>query len=471
MGLIDYSKEPTSDIAFIDMKSFYASVECVMRGLDPLTTSLCVLSRADHANGLILASSPTFKQIFDTQNVGRAYALPFDIQTRKFHKENAGKLGIPSTKENIAHIEEWAAKTFIVPPRMGLYIEKNLEIQEILLSYVSPDEFLPYSIDEGFIDASSSLDYFYPDPLLDKKEKLNRLSRDIQRNIFHKTGIYSTVGMSNSNPLLAKLALDNEAKKTKHMRANWSYEDVEEKVWNIPKLTDFWGIGRRTEKRLHRLGIHSVRSLALSDPELLAQEFGVIGLQLWFHAHGVDESNLSEPYKPKSKVVGNSQVLPKDYHLQRDIEIVLKEMAEQVAIRLRRLEKKTTLVAIHLSYSKIVALPPIQIQEKIEPTQTTATLQAHVLQLFRKKYQGGPIRTVSVQYGGLVSQDTRVYSLFDQYEQIEKQEKLEQTIDRLREKYGFLSVQPASVLKENSRTIARSSLIGGHSAGGLDGLA
>lgn len=85
MGYIDYSKEPQSDIAFVDMKSFYASVECIDRGLNPLTTSLCLMSRSDNSNGLILASSPTFKKVFGKKNVGRSYDLPFDVQTRKFN--------------------------------------------------------------------------------------------------------------------------------------------------------------------------------------------------------------------------------------------------------------------------------------------------------------------------------------------------------------------------------------------------
>lgn len=87
--MIDYEREPKSDIAFVDMKSFYASVECASRGLHPLKTSLCVMSRADNSNGLILASSPLFKEVFGKSNVGRAYDLPFDIHTRKFSYYNA----------------------------------------------------------------------------------------------------------------------------------------------------------------------------------------------------------------------------------------------------------------------------------------------------------------------------------------------------------------------------------------------
>ena len=204
-----------------------------------------------------------------------------------------------------------------------------MEIQRIFQNYGSPDDIYPYSIDEGFIDLTSSLNYFIPDKSLSRKDKLDMLSARIQRDIWRQTGIYSTVGMSNANPLLAKLALDNEAKHTPTMRANWSYQDVEEKVWFIPKMTDFWGIGRRMEKRLHALGIFSIKELATSNPDQLKKALGQAGLRLWFHANGIDESNVHKPYKAKSKGLGNSQILPRDYVKLRDIEIILREMAEQ----------------------------------------------------------------------------------------------------------------------------------------------
>ncbi|WP_044981474.1 Y-family DNA polymerase, partial [Streptococcus suis] len=110
---------------------------------------------------------------------------------------------------------------------MDLYIQKNLEIQKVFQNYADPTDILPYSIDEGFIDLTSSLNYFVEDKTLSRKDKLDLVSAKIQHDIWEKTGVYSTVGMSNANPLLAKLALDNEAKSTATMRANWSYEDVE----------------------------------------------------------------------------------------------------------------------------------------------------------------------------------------------------------------------------------------------------
>lgn len=472
VGYIDYSREPKSDIAFIDMKSFYASVECVDRGLNPLTTSLCVMSNADNASGLILASSPMFKKIFHKTNVGRAYDLPFNIRTRKFSYYKAKKQGLPMTPEYIQYIEYWAKRTLIVPPRMERYIEKNLQIFDIFQQYASREDILPYSIDEGFIDLTASLNYFVEEPTLSRKEKLDLVSARIQRDIWRQTGIYSTIGMSNSNPLLAKLALDNEAKHTKTMRANWSYEDVESKVWAIPNLTDFWGIGSRMAKRLNRIGITNIQELANANPDLLKTKFGVIGVQLWFHANGVDESNVHHPYVPNlaNRSIGNSQILPRDYYEQAEVELVLSEMAEQVAIRLRKNHKQATKVSIHVSYSKLTDLPSLNTQMKIEATNSTKELTAAVLLLFRKKYVGGAVRQIGVSYGGLIEDDFALLSLFNDPIKEAKEKNLESAIDHLREKFGFLAIQKGSVLLKGSRNIARSKLIGGHAAGGAGGL-
>ncbi|HFI0001079.1 TPA: Y-family DNA polymerase [Streptococcus suis] len=470
MGYFDYSREPKSDIAFVDMKSFYASVECVERGLHPLKTSLCVMSRQDNTSGVILASSPMFKKVFGKQNVSRAYDLPFDIHTRKFSFRNAIKQGLPTTPEYIAYIEEWAKDTVIVSPRMSLYIEKNIEIQHVFQDYASTEDILPYSIDEGFIDLTSSLNYFVKDKALTRRQKLDIVSAKIQKDIWRKTGIYSTIGMSNSNPLLAKLALDNEAKKTPTMRANWSYEDVETKVWAIPNMTDFWGIGRRTEKRLNKLGIYSIKDLANCNSDILKKEFGVVGMDLFFHANGIDESNVHKPYKAKSKGLGNSQILPRDYDRQWEIELVLREMAEQVAIRLRRAHKKTSRVSVHVGYSRKEEKRPLQGQMKIEPTNNTKELMNHVLSIFHSKYDSGSVRSIGVYYSGFVDESFGLISLFDDVEKIEKEERLQSAIDDIRNQFGFTMLQKANALQDASRVIARSKLVGGHSAGGLDGL-
>ncbi len=469
MGQIDYEKEAKSDIAFIDMKSFYASVECVKRGLHPLKTSLCVMSRSENSHGLILASSPTFKEVFGKNNVGRSGDLPFDVYTRKFSCEKARRQNIPMTRSYIKHIEAWAAKTLIVPPRMALYIEESLKIQKVLENFATVREIYPYSIDESFVDLTASLNYFIRDKKMTGRQKLDVVSSKIQQAIWKETGIFSTIGMSNANPLLAKLALDNEAKKNKNMRANWSYEDVETKVWAIPNLTDFWGIGERTARRLRKLNIYSIRDLANANPDRLQMEFGIIGVQLWFHANGVDESKLSRPYTPKSKGIGNSQILPRNYTSQAEIELVLMEMAEQVAVRLRRIKKKATVVAIHIGFSYEEGRKSINAASKINPSQSTQELTRQVLNLFRKKYRGGAVRSIGVRYDKLTDRAYRAYSFFDDPLALEKMDKLEKTIDDLRDKFGYLAIQRATCLMEGSRVMERSRLIGGH-CGGLDGM-
>ena len=474
----DYTKEQHRAIAFIDMKSFYASVECVERGLNPLTTSLCVMSQADNSGGLILASSPTFKQVFGKSNVGRSRDLPFYTTTHKFNYQNyyrtvtrdwLNRAPEPSPS-HVAFIESWAKRTIMTPPRMSAYIDKNMEIQHIIQDFAAIDEICWYSIDEGFVDLTESLNYFYPDQSLTPAQKLDAVSHDIQVAIYQQTGLYATVGMSIGNPLLAKLALDNAAKHTSNMRALWTYETIADTVWQIPDLTDFWGISRRTAKRLRHIGVNSIYELAHTDPTVLKKEFGILGVQLFCHANGIDESNVSEKYDAKSKSISNSQTLPRDYTSQREIELVISELAEQVAIRTRRSKKKTQLISLYVGYGFSENKPSIHAQISIEPTHSTQKLTQAILRLFRDKYASGAVRRIGVSYGRLCDDDFELISLFDDAQVTQKQETVQDVIDVIREKHGFLSVQKANSLANGSRVIARSKLVGGHSAEGLDGL-
>ena len=145
-------------------------------------------------------------------------------------------------------------------------------------------------------------------------------------------------------------------------------------------------------------------------------------------------------------------------------------MAEQVAIRLRRSGKKITVVSIHVGYSKQENKKSINTQKKIEPTNHTDTLTNVVLQLFHQKYSSGAVRNVAVNYSGLVNESFGLVSLFDDVEKIEKEERLQSAIDSIRDQFGFTSLLKANALESASRSIIRSKLIGGPSAGGLDGL-
>lgn len=449
MGNFKYELEPKSDYAFIDMKSYYASFELKARGLDPLKDMLVVMSRADNTGGgLILASSPAAKEKLGLKNVSRAWQLPTEIDN-------------PEVKNLI-----------IVEPRMQLYIEQNIEIQKIVQSYAAEQDIAWYSIDEGVVDLGPSLNYFVPEKNISRAKKLDLVSQRIQQHIFQETGIYSTIGMSNSNVLLAKLALDNEAKKNKNMRALWNYSDVETKVWGISELTDFWGIGSRMKKNLNELGIYSIMDLANTPPRRLHSKFGVIGLQLYHHAWGIDRTKISEKYVPKQQDIGNSQVLPRDY-TGYESSLIIREMADQVASRLRHRGKKTRTIHLSIGYSWNEATFGFNRQMKVEPTNNSKELAHHLLVLFNKHYEGQLIRTVGVSYSNLVNDAGDQLDLFRDIEQQEKELNLEKAKDLIRDKFGFLSLTYASSLLDHGRSIARSNLIAGHNgggAGGLDGL-
>ncbi|MGM0169060.1 DNA polymerase V [Enterococcus sp. AZ135] len=360
----------------------------------------------------------------------------------------------------------------VAPPRMRYYIAENLKIQNVVRKYAADEDIMWYSIDEGVVDLTASLNYFVPDPSLNRAQKLDIVSQHIQQDILRATGIFSTVGMSNSNPLLAKLALDNEAKKNHNMRALWNYEDVPSKVWSIGEMDDFWGIGSRMKRNLENMNIRSIRELANASPERLHKKFGIMGMQLYHHANGIDRSKLQNPYVPKGKNIGNSQVLPRDY-AGFEMPLLIREMAEQVAIRLRRRGAKTTTVHIFVGYSKDEGKRGFGRQMKVTATNDTNQLTEHLLFLFNKFYDGrGFIRHIGVTYSDLVYDGGDQLNLFEDPTDQEKRIKIDQAMDLIREKYGFVSIVRASSTLESGRSIKRAGLVGGHNggAGGLDGL-
>lgn len=406
------------------------------------------MSTADNTSGLILASSPAAKKELGITNVARKWDLPTEFEN-------------PRVKDLI-----------IAPPRMRYYIAENLKIQNVVRKYAADEDIMWYSIDEGVVDLTASLNYFVPDNSLTRAQKLDIVSQKIQQDILRVTGIFSTVGMSNSNPLLAKLALDNEAKHNHNMRALWNYSDVPSKVWAIPKLDDFWGIGGRMKRNLENMHIKSIKDLAHASPERLHRKFGIMGLQLYHHANGIDRSRLQKPYIPKGKNIGNSQVLPRDY-AGHEMPLLVREMAEQVAIRLRRRDAKATTVHLFIGYSRDEASKGFSRQTKVSATNDTKQLTDNLMFLFNKFYDGRSfIRNIGVTYSDLVYNGGAQLDLFEDPSDQEKRIKIDKAMDLVREKYGFVSIVRASSTLENGRSIKRAGLVGGHAggAGGLDGL-
>ncbi|PCR98761.1 putative DNA polymierase involved in UV protection [Lactococcus fujiensis JCM 16395] len=442
-----------------------------------METSLCVMSRADNSYGLTLASSPKFKEVFGQSNVGRARDFPFLIESRKFnyaawykkHTDINGQKTEP-TIQHVAFVESWAKRTYIVPPQMALYIDYNLRMNRILQHYTSAEEIHSYSIDESFLDVTESLDLFFPTEK-DRYKQMDLMAQKLQKEVLETLGLYITVGMGD-NPLLAKIAMDNYAKHTPTMRSLIRYEDVPEKVWSIPKMTDFWGIGKGLEKQFNKLGIHTVKELALANPNLIKSKMGLIGLQEFFHANGVDETFVKEKHVRKSSSFSNSQILPRDYTKVNEIELIIREMAEKFAIRLRKGEKLAGSISLLISFSYQSHQSPIHVSQKIEPTQKTFVLQDEFISIFRKKYKSGAVRQVGVGVGDLSSEHVQQLSLFDMFSDdvndkprnVDKEDKIQKVIDDIRDKFDFASIKRASSLTKGPTTIARNKMIGGHAA-------
>ncbi|MDT2605010.1 Y-family DNA polymerase [Enterococcus dongliensis] len=436
----DYTKEPSREILCIDCKSFYASVECVERGLNPLKTKLVVMSYpsddpSQRGSGLILASSPAAKKAYGISNVSRSR-------------------GLPDTEDLV-----------IAPPRMALYMRKNMVINNIYKKYADEQNHAVYSIDESFLDVTDSLKLF-------GTKNARELAKMIQIDVFKQTGIYTTIGIGD-NPLLAKFALDLESKKNPDMKAEWRYEDVQEKLWSVKEITDVWGIGHRTAIRLNRMGIFTMHDLAHANYYQLKQNFGVLGTQLYAHSWGIDRSFLGQKYKVKSKSIGNSQVLNRDYTRRNEIEIVIKEMADQVATRLRRSGAKAEVISLWIGFSMGYVdrsgSRGFQQQMKVPATNSSKQIANYLLQIFDRHYKYQDIRNVGVNCSKLVYSNALQLDLFEDPNEQVKDLKIDYVVDTIRKKFGFKSIVHANSIMEGGRAIARSSLVGGH-AGGMSGI-
>ena len=430
--MYDYQNEPHRVIFMIDSKSFYASVEAVEMQLNPLRAILVVMSAAENTgSGLVLAASPMAKKIFGISNVTRARDVPIDDP-----------------------------RLIVRPPRMNLYIQENLRINRIFQQFTAEVDIHPYSIDESLLDMTDSWHLFGATP--------HEVARQIQLTVKKATGIYLTVGIGD-NPVLAKLALDLEAKKNHSLIAEWHYEDVPDKLWPITQLADVWSIGQRTADKLNQRGIQSMADLAHTNPYLLKQKMGIIGAQLFAISWGIDRALIRQKYHAKEKSYGNSQVLPRDYRQQAEIEVVIREIVEQVAARLRAHHQAATVISLGIgfSFSEKADSPRAGFGRsvKIDATNANGQLTQHALRLFRAKWHHETIRHVSITCGELVDDHVAQLDLFDVKDVNFKKQKLDRTVDGIRQKYGFKSVVKLSSKSKGATAIERAGLVGGHAGG------
>ena len=407
----------------IDLKSFFASCECVERGLDPFTTPLVVANKKQGNGAITLAVSPFLK----SQGVPgrtRLYQIPKEISYQ------------------------------IVPPRMKLYIQKSKEVISIYLDFIDIVDLHIYSIDECFLDVTSYLKYYHKSDI--------ELAQEILKAIEEKTGLTATCGISH-NPLLAKLAMDLEAKKYKNGIAKWTEKDIQEKLWKVHPLSKVWGIGTRLEKRLQNLGIDTMKDLALANENVLIQKFGVIGKELWEHANGIDRTIISElSHEAKEKSLGHSQVLMKNYY-NEDALLIIREMVEVLTRRLRTLKEETARIGLGISYSKEVGGGFHHCITLPASTDHVSQIYDICQSLFERFYEVSmPIRRISISFSRLSPKLGQQLNLFESFESQEKEDKIYATLDEIQEKYGKNSILKTSALLPNSTARARNQTIGGH---------
>ena len=419
----------TSDKKYIciDLKSFYASVECVERGLDPMTTNLVVADPKRTEKTICLAVTPSLKKL-GVSNRCRVFQIPKNI------------------------------KYIMAPPRMQLYIDYSARIYGIYLKYFSAEDIHVYSVDEVFIDVTHYLSLYQ----MVAKELAIKVLKDIKET----TGLTATVGIG-TNLYLAKIALDVTAKHAADFIGILNEESFKETLWDHKPLTDFWMIGRGTEKRLKNIGITTMGELAQADENLLYRTFGINAELLMDHAWGIEPTTISDikNYKTKSKSLSSGQVLSKDYNYI-DLRLIVKEMCELLCLDLVKEKKVTDNVSLFLGYSFGVEKKPVSISKTLTvTTSSNRVLMDAVIDLYDKIAQEDTYyRRVNISFNNLKDETLEQFDLFTAPEIMTKDRKIQEAALEIKERFGKNALLKGMNLEEAGTTIERNKQIGGHQA-------
>ena len=408
----------------IDLKSFYASVECVARGYDPFKVNLVVADPTRGEGAITLAISPALKEL-GVKNRCRIFEIPKHIQYE------------------------------IAMPRMKKYIEVSAQIYGIYLQFISPDDIHVYSIDEVFIDATPYLQTY--------NCKAKDFAKMLMQAVMDKTGICATAGIG-TNLYLAKIAMDIVAKHVPEHIGILNEELYRKYLWKHQPLTDFWNVGRGTAARLAKYGVYDMQGITQLSEEVLYKEFGVKAVFLIDHAWGREPCTMAEihNYKGKSRSLSNSQILFEDYDVD-SARIVMKEMVENLVLELVENDLYAKGISLYIRYTKD-CIPSTGGSKKLE--QTTCSIkkiQAAFDSLFMDKVKiGYGIRQIGISLNNLTYEPDLQLSFFDDIEDEEKERKVETAMVGIRNKYGKNALLKGFNLYEKATGIKRNTMVGGH---------
>ena len=410
--------------AVIDLKSFYASVECVERGLDPFKADLVVADDSRGNGSVCLAVSPALRAK-GVKNRCRLFEIPKAI------------------------------KFIIAPPRMQFYIDYAAKIYEIYLKYVSKDDIYVYSIDEAFIDLTSYVKFYNADA--------KSIAKKIMDEILKTTGVTATCGMG-TNLYLAKIALDILAKHSDDGIAFLDEQLYKERLWTHQPLDDFWRIGKQTRLKLEKHGIFCMKDIANAPQSLLEKFFGVDAYITIDHANGIEPTTIADikAYKPSTKSYFSSEILPRDYERCEAV-VVLKEMADRLALRMINKEVMASGITINIKFAdKLEPHQRASVRFKT-PTNVSSVLMSLAEELLLNKIKNvGLIRQISISANDVVKERLAHSSLF---EDNTKEKAVLKSLNLIKEKFGKNSVLRAIDLLPEATGQDRNKKIGGHKSG------
>ncbi len=410
----------------IDLKSFYASVECRERNLDPFTTNLVVADPERTEKTICLAVTPAMKAL-GVPGRCRVFEIPKGI------------------------------KYIMAPPRMQLYIDYSAKIYGVYLKYISAEDIHVYSIDEVFMDVTDYLSMYN----MTAKE----LGIRIMQDVFETTGVTATCGIG-TNMYLAKVALDITAKHVPDHIGELDEQSFVDTLWKHTPLTDFWRLGKGMCDRLSKMGIYTMEDIAKTDEDILYRVFGVDAELMIDHAWGRETVSMKDikNYKPKTNSISSGQVLGTDADYQTGM-LLVKEMVDLMCLELVEKNLVTDSVTLHIG-CKNVDKSPHGTCKMDTMTCSTKQITEKVVALYEKIMKHHyMLHRINISFNNLVDEAYRQYDLFSDPSELEKERKLQNAMIDLKNKFGKNAVLKGMNLEKGAKTIERNSQIGGHRSG------
>lgn len=448
----------------IDLKSFYASVECIDKGLDPLSTRLVVADPSRTEKTICLAVTPALK----------AYGI-------------SGRARLFEVQQKLREVKQRTGKEveyIIAPPRMARYIEVSADIYAIYLKYISPEDIHVYSIDECFMDVTNYLKLYQ----MTAKE----LAVKIILDVLHNTGITATAGIG-SNLYLSKIAMDIVAKHVDADENGVRIAELDELtyrslLWDHKPLTDFWRIGGGIAKRLENNGMYTmgdVAAISLYNEDLLYKLFGIDAELLIDHAWGYEPCQMADikNYKPGSSSISSGQVLPHPYDYNK-ARLVVQEMTELMVLDLVDKGLVTDSLTLNLGYDRANVDDGTYKGEIIydrydralpksahgtanigAASNSTKKIMAAVMGLYdRIADKNLLVRRVTLAANNLLEERYEQYDLFTDPAEQEKERRMQEAMLSIKKKFGKNAILKGMNLEDGATTMERNNQIGGHKA-------